>query len=73
MKAVALAAVTSFVALTLPAAADTVTDWRWLNGTTWYVPSSGLPAYVYTPPNNTLTPVQDQTVYTITGYRNGYF
>ena len=74
MKAVILAAVTSVAALILPADADTVRDWRWLNGTTWYVPTSGLPAYVYTPGNsNTLTPVQDQTVYTITGYRNGYF
>ena len=53
--------------------ANTVVDWRWLNGTTWYIPTSGLPAYTYTPLNNTITPVQDQTVYTITGYRNGYF
>lgn len=52
---------------------NTVLDWRWLKGTTWYVPTSGLPAYVYLPKENCLLPVSDQTVYTITGYRNGYF
>ncbi len=57
----------------IPAVAETVTDWRWLEGTTWYVPTSGLPAYVYTPLTNTLISGPDQTVYTITGYRNGYF
>jgi hypothetical protein len=57
----------------LPASSATVRDWRWLNGTTWYVPTNGLPAYVYAPEQNQLIPVQDQTVYTITGYRNGYF
>lgn len=56
-----------------PASSATVFDWRWLEGTTWYVPTNGLPAYVYTPGTNELVPVQDQTVYTITGYRNGYF
>ncbi|MEI8179328.1 hypothetical protein [Aestuariivirga sp.] len=65
----ALAVATAF----LPASAATVRDWSWLNGTTWYVPTNGLPAYVYTPSQNQLSPIQDQTVYTITGYRNGYF
>ena len=74
MKTVFLAVVISIAALSSPVDAGTVRDWRWLNGTTWYVPKSGLPAYVYTPSlGNRLTPVQDQTVYTITGYRNGYF
>ena len=69
-----LAATALALAMTcLPASAATVFDWRWLEGTTWYVPTSGLPAYVYSPSNNQLAPVQDQTVYTITGYRNGYF
>ena len=74
MRSVFLAAIVSLYALSAPANANTVVDWRWLNGTTWYVPTSGLPAYTYTPlNNNTIAPVQDQTVYTITGYRNGYF
>lgn len=73
MRPILLAALVSLNALSVPANANTVVDWRWLNGTTWYVPTSGLPAYTYTPLNNTITPVQDQTVYTITGYRNGYF
>lgn len=72
MKAITLAAAASFIAMSFPATADTVKDWRWINGTTWYVPASGLPAYVYTPSDKN-TPTQDQTVDTITGYRNGYF
>lgn len=62
-----------FAAASMPATAANVLDWRWLEGTTWYVPTSGLPAYVYIPAVNQLVPIQDQTVYTITGYRNGYF
>ena len=73
MKKTFLAASLFAAALMSPAAADNVTDWRWLNGTTWYVPTTGLPAYIYSPDGNQLVPIQDQTVYTITGYRNGYF
>lgn len=73
MKASFLATAIALAAAALPAGANTVRDWSWLNGTTWYVPKTGLPAYVYVPEHNQLLPVQDQTVYTITGYRNGYF
>jgi hypothetical protein len=73
MKSIRLAIAVYLSVISVPADANTVLDWRWLNGTTWYVPTSGLPAYIYTPLQNTITPVQDQTVYTITGYRNGYF
>ncbi|WP_421695244.1 hypothetical protein [Aestuariivirga sp.] len=73
MRSTVFAAALAVFALSLPANADTVADWRWLNGTTWIVPTTGLPAYVYVPSSNVLTPVQDQTVYQITGYRNGYF
>ena len=73
MKVKFIAAALALACTSLPAAADSVLNWRWLEGTTWYVPTSGLPAYVYVPADNQLTPVQDQTVYTITGYRNGYF
>ncbi len=47
--------------------------WSWLAGTTWYVPRSGLPALRYDPKTGASTPVRDQTVYTITGYTDGYF
>lgn len=75
MKKMFLTATSLVLALSSvsPAVAATVRDWSWLQGTTWYVPESGLPAYVYMPGPNQLIPVQDQTVYTITGYRNGYF
>lgn len=68
-----LAAALAAAATIAPADAATVRNWNWLDGTTWIVPPTGLPAYVYSPAQNQLVPVQDQTVYTITGYRNGYF
>jgi len=73
MKARLVAALLAMTGMSLPAMADTVLEWRWLNGTTWYVPTNGLPAYIYAPESNQMIPVQDQTVYTITGYLNGYF
>lgn len=73
MKKTILTTVLLATMLSFPAAAETVLDWRWLKGTTWYVPASGLPAYIYLPDENQLVPVSDQTVYMITGYRNGYF
>lgn len=73
LKTMILAAAIAATAAIAPATAATVRDWNWLNGTTWIVPPTGLPAYVYAPAQNQLIPVQDQTVYTITGYRNGYF
>lgn len=47
--------------------------WSWLADTYWYVPTANLPALIYGPTNGTLVPVQDQTVYHISGYRSGYF
>lgn len=73
MRAKLLCAALALAAEAIPASADTVLDWRWLAGTTWYVPTTGLPAYIYMAPLNRLVPVQDQTVYNITGYKNGYF
>ena len=73
MKAKLLGAVLCATLLAQPAAAATVAKWKWLKGTTWYVPTNNLPAYIYYPSKNRLVPVSDQTVYTITGYRNGYF
>lgn len=52
--------------------------WAWLAGTTWINPSSTILAYSLsggqppaTPPN--LIEAYDQTIYTIEGYKNGYF
>ena len=73
MKKTALATFFLATTLSVSAVADTVLDWRWLEGTTWYVPTSGLPAYLYLAEENQLVPVSDQTVYMITGYRNGFF
>ncbi len=73
MKAKLLGALLCAVLLSQPAEAATVAKWKWLKGTTWYVPTNNLPAYIYYPSRNRLVPVSDQTVYTITGYRNGYF
>jgi hypothetical protein len=48
-------------------------DWSWLQDTYWYVLPENLPALQFDPDDNTLTWVIDQTVWQITGYRNGYF
>jgi hypothetical protein len=49
------------------------TDWRWLEGTYWCVPPENLPALRLDPADPTLSWVVDQTVWNVTGYRNGYF
>jgi hypothetical protein len=50
-----------------------VARWSWLAGTYWYVPPANLPAILYSPSDQTILPQADQTVFQITGYRNGYF
>lgn len=47
--------------------------WSWLENTYWYVPTSNLSAVLFNSSTGTLAPVSDQTVYHITGYRDGYF
>ncbi len=47
--------------------------WSWLADTYWYVPTSNLSAVLFNSSTGTLAPVSDQTVYHITGYRDGYF
>jgi hypothetical protein len=54
-------------------ASPTVKRWSWLAGTYWYVPTSNLAAVLYGSTTGTLAPVSDQTVFQITGYRDGYF
>ena len=59
--------------------ASTPTDkWAWLLDTTWIVPPNNVLAYMLaggqpptTPPH--LIALNDQTVYTIEGYKNGFF
>lgn len=55
------------------AVAPTVNRWSWLANTYWYVPPMNLPAVLYNSSTGSLIPVSDQTVYHITGYREGYF
>ena len=47
--------------------------WAWLEDTYWYVPRRNLPATIFNPGTGALVPVRDQTVYHVSGYRNGYF
>jgi hypothetical protein len=47
-------------------------DWSWLKDTYWYCPAVDMPA-LQTQPDNTFAWVVDQTVWRITGYRDGYF
>jgi hypothetical protein len=53
--------------------APTAKRWSWLAHTYWYVPPANLPATLFDSSTGTVSPVSDQTVYEITGYRNGYF
>ena len=48
-------------------------DWSWLENTYWYVLPENLSALQFDSDENTLTWLIDQTVWQITGYRNGYF
>ncbi len=47
--------------------------WQWLANTYWIVSPKGLPAIIFNSETGIIAPVQDQTVYHITGYRDGYF
>lgn len=53
--------------------APTAKRWSWLAHTYWFVPTANLPATIFNSSTGTLSPVSDQTVFEITGYRNGYF
>jgi hypothetical protein len=52
---------------------DTRFDWSWLADTYWYVPSADLPALQLDPESAVLGWLVDQTVWHISGYKNGYF
>jgi hypothetical protein len=56
-----------------PTVAPTANRWSWLADTYWYVPTSNLAAVLFNSSSGTLVPVSDQTVFQITGYRDGYF
>jgi len=49
------------------------TDWNWLKDTYWYVQDTWLPALQFDASKNTISWLVDQTVWHITGYRDGYF
>lgn len=48
-------------------------NWEWLAGTYWYVPVENLSAPLITLGREEPVWMVDQTVWQITGYRNGYF
>jgi len=48
-------------------------QWNFLAGTFWYVPITFLPAVQMSATETTPTFMIDQTVWQITGYRDGYF
>lgn len=47
-------------------------DWRWLEGTYWYCAADSMPA-IQTLGEDAFEWVIDQTVWSITGYEDGYF
>jgi hypothetical protein len=47
-------------------------DWSWLKDTYWYCPATDMPA-LQTQSDRTFAWMVDQTVWRITGYRDGYF
>ncbi len=56
-----------------PLVAPTKGRWSWLANTYWYVPANNLAAVLYDSEAGVVSPVQDQTVFYIAGYRAGYF
>jgi hypothetical protein len=52
---------------------DSPTQWAWLKDTYWYVRTPDLPALQLDPEHNLLSWLVDQTVWHISGYKNGYF
>ena len=56
-----------------PIGSPTVRRWAWLADSYWCVPTRNLPAVIFSSSTNTLAPVRDQTVFQITGYREGFF
>jgi translation initiation factor IF-1 len=60
---------------TTPSTSDSsqTDNWSWLAGTTWYVPSASLLAYITGPLAQVNVPIGDQTVFDIQGYNGGYF
>jgi hypothetical protein len=56
-----------------PAVPPTANRWSWLADTYWFVPTSNLAAVLFDSSSGTLVSIGDQTVFQITGYRDGYF
>ena len=49
------------------------TSWNFLANIHWYVTLPDLPALQFSTSNDLLTWQSDQTVWYISGYKNGYF
>lgn len=47
-------------------------DWKWIENTYWYCPAVCMPS-IQAQRDNTFTWNMDQTVWHITGYKDGYF
>ncbi|HVV63812.1 MAG TPA: hypothetical protein VHD14_18855 [Pseudolabrys sp.] len=57
----------------VPTSRAAPTDYSFLRGSQWYVPSATLPAANLILKNDAVRPVLDQTVWDIIGYQKGYF
>lgn len=53
-------------------ASENRSDWKWLAGTYWYCPAQCMPA-IQSQRNNTFQWINDQTVWYISGCKDGYF
>jgi len=71
--ALAVALIAAAGAVVAKRARPDVTDWSALIGTTWVVPKTNLPAVSFDPATQIISKTRDQTVYQVTGYRDGYF
>jgi hypothetical protein len=64
-----------FVAGEYPAAVASPqpSNWSWLANTSWYVPAGNLLAYITGPLGQANQPIDDQTIFSIQGFNNGFF
>ena len=73
VAALAVALIAAAGAVAAKRARPDVTDWSAIVGTTWVVPKTNLPAVSFDPATQIISKTRDQTVYQVTGYRDGYF
>ncbi len=76
MSKLAVSILSTLLLLVMPLAQAqdyTVARWQWLKNTYWYVPKNNLPTLVYSELLNKVKWINDQTVFYISDYKNGYF